>query len=128
MAAMIELDTHVVAWLHAGELKRIPKRVRSRLEKDDLQICPVVLLELEYLLEIGRLTVPADRIFADLAAEIGLRVADHSFPGVIQESLRQNWTRDPFDRVIAAHAIVSGNALATKDAILRKHCPPAFWG
>ncbi|MEX0325483.1 MAG: type II toxin-antitoxin system VapC family toxin [Puniceicoccaceae bacterium] len=125
---MIELDTHVVAWLHAGELKQIPRKVRARLDEEELLICPVVLLELEYLREIGRLTVTADRIFADLAAEIGLRIADGSFPGVIQESLRQNWTPDPFDRIIAAHAIVTGHALASKDKQLRRHCPVAFWG
>ena len=125
---MIELDTHVVAWLHAGELERIPRKVRRRLEAEDLLICPMVLLELEYLREIERLTVPADRIFADLSAEIGLRIAEYPFPLVVRESLGQGWTRDPFDRMIAAHAIVSGHPLATKDAVLRRNCPLAFWG
>lgn len=124
---MIELDTHVVVWMHAGETARIPKKVRARLDREDLVICPIVLLELEYLKEIERLTVSSERIFADLAAELGLRVWDHSFPAVIQESLRQDWTRDPFDRIIAAHANMTGHALATKDSKLRKHCPSAFW-
>jgi PIN domain nuclease of toxin-antitoxin system len=125
---MIELDTHVVVWLHAGEIRRIPKKVRDRLDREELVICPIVLLELEYLKEIDRLTLSSERIFADLAAELGLRVWEHSFPAIIQESLQQNWTRDPFDRIIAAHANVTGHPLATKDAQLRRKCPTAFWG
>lgn len=124
---MIELDTHVVVWLHAGKLKLIPKQVRTRLNAEELSICPIVLLELEYLYEIDRITVPADRIFADLATEIGLRVAEQSFSVVVRESIRQNWTRDPFDRIISAHAALSGDALATKDLHMRQHCPQAFW-
>lgn len=125
---MMELDTHVVVWLHAGEVKRIPGKVRDRLESEDLVICPIVLLELEYLREIDRLTLSAERIFADLSMDLGLRVWEQSFAAVIQESLRQNWTRDPFDRIIAAHANVTGHPLATKDSKLRRHCPTAFWG
>jgi len=125
---LIELDTHVVVWLHAGQLERIPKEVREQFEREELVICPMVLLELEYLKEIDRLTFSADRIFADLAADLGLRIWNQSFPAVIRESLLQIWTRDPFDRIIAAHANVTGHSLATKDSRLRENCPTAFWG
>ncbi|MFA7343259.1 MAG: PIN domain-containing protein [Terrimicrobiaceae bacterium] len=128
METLIALDTHVVAWLHAGETERFPAGVYRRLDAGELVVCPVVLLELEYLHEIGRLSVNADRIFADLAVEIGLGLCPYPFAGVIRESLKQAWTRDPFDRLIAAHALAAGHDLATKDENILAHCPSAFWG
>jgi PIN domain nuclease of toxin-antitoxin system len=125
--AVIALDTHLVVWLHAGETARLPPGLCQRLDTDDLVICPMVLLELEYLREIDRITVNADRILSDLAAEIGLGLCPHPFAGVIREALRQTWTRDPFDRIIVAHSLAAGHALATKDTHIRAHCPSAFW-
>ena len=128
MEALIALDTHVVVWLHAGETERFPSGLSQRLDVEALVICPVVLLELEYLHEIGRISVNADRIFADLASEIGLTVCPHPFSKVIREALKQSWTRDPFDRMIVAHALSAGHGLVTKDETIRAHCASAFWG
>ena len=55
MEAMIYLDTHAVIWLYAGEVERFPKKTRHRLERQVLVVSPVVLLEMQYLCEIGRL-------------------------------------------------------------------------
>lgn len=127
MEALIALDTHVVAWLHAGETERFPGGVYQRLNTEELVICPIVLLELEYLHEIGRISENADRIFADLASEIGLAVCPHPFLEVIREALKQAWTRDPFDRMIVAHAISAGHELVTKDENILAHYSSAFW-
>jgi PIN domain nuclease of toxin-antitoxin system len=37
------------------------------------------------------------------------------------------WTRDPFDRLIAAQALVANATLVTKDTLMSKHCPAALW-
>jgi PIN domain nuclease of toxin-antitoxin system len=37
----------------------------------------------------------------------------------------QSWTRDPFDRLIVAHAIVRRARLASADETLLKHLRPA---
>lgn len=127
METVIALDTHVVIWLHAGEVDRFPAEVSRCLDAESLVICPMVLLEIECLHEIGRLTVNADRILGDLASDIALSLCPHPFSSVIRESLKQTWTRDPFDRIIAAHALVSGHRLVTKDESILAHCPAAFW-
>ncbi len=127
METVIALDTHVVAWLHAGEVQRIPSSVRSRLDHEDLGISPMVLLELEYLHETGRLTVSADSLFADLKQSIGLKLLSEPFSAVVRESLKQTWTRDPFDRLITGHAVAGGYDLATKDRSIRRHYKAAFW-
>lgn len=56
---MILLDTHVVAWLHAGLVERLPPHARELLEDEDLGMSQMVCLELEYLHEIGRLSEPS---------------------------------------------------------------------
>ena len=38
-----------------------------------------------------------------------------------------SWTRDPFDRTIAAHAICFVAALCTRDRAIREHYAEAFW-
>ena len=52
---MIHLDTHVVVWLYLAEVERLPARAREAIEAEDLEISPMVLLELQSLREIGRL-------------------------------------------------------------------------
>lgn len=125
---MIALDTHVVVWLYAGEIDRIPESVQSRLESDDLGISPIVMLELEYLYEVDRISVGAESICADLSRRIGLVTLDDPFEEIILKSLEQRWTRDPFDRVISAHALLCGYELATKDSSILSNCSCAFWG
>lgn len=124
---MIALDTHVVVWLHAGETGLFPEAARLRLDSEPAIVCPLVVLELEYLYEIERITYPADTIMADLSAEIGLGICGQSFAPTLRESLKVKWTRDPFDRMIAAHAIAQDYDLLTKDGHILTHCEKAFW-
>lgn len=124
---MIALDTHVVVWLHAGETQLFPKVALARLDAEPSVLCPLVALELEYLYEIERIAFPADTILADLAADIGLEVCFRPFAPTLRESLKQKWTRDPFDRMIAAHAIANNLDLLTKDGSILNNCKQAFW-
>lgn len=124
---MILLDTHVVAWLYAGETERFPAGARRRLEEGDLAVSPLVGLELQYLHEIGRLSEPADAVLAGLARLIGLRTADCSLAELVGHAAGLSWTRDPFDRLIAAHSIAEQAPLLTADANLAAHLSLAVW-
>jgi len=121
------LDTHAVAALYQGDLSPFsPAALRLIDAEDDLRISPMVLLELEYLHEIKRIKVPARRIFYSLAAEIGLKICNASFPDVARKALEERWTRDPFDRIIVAQARLHGARLVTKDRLLRSRYPHAL--
>jgi PIN domain nuclease of toxin-antitoxin system len=128
MEAIAHLDTHVVAWLYAGEIERVPADVSRRLESDALQISPAVILELQYLYEIRRITEPAQTVVSDLGVRIGLTVSDVSFQSVVSTATALTWTRDPFDRLIVAQAHAQGVPLITADKVIRKHYTAAFWG
>lgn len=124
---MMFLDTHVVVWLYAGELERIAPFARQRIEEQDLLISPMVILELQFLKEIGRLTVESHTMVSALTKTLGLQVCELSFNQVILEALIQDWTRDPFDRMIVAHAAARNLPLLTKDDTILAHYRKAFW-
>lgn len=124
---MIRLDTHVVVWLYAGDVERLSRAARDAIEADVAVVSPMVMLELQYLHEIGRLTVGADTIMADLRERIGLGVSEIVFDAVVDVAMTLPWTRDPFDRLIAADAIVGASPLVTKDDVMRSQVPNALW-
>jgi PIN domain nuclease of toxin-antitoxin system len=117
----------VVVWLYTAQIRRLPKRVQDTIEAEELAISPMVQLELDFLFEIGRTTEPGMRVVADLADRLDLRLAEAPLRVVVQAAAALTWTRDPFDRLIAAQAIAEGTRLLTKDPVLRKHCRLATW-
>lgn len=124
---MIQLDTHVVAWLFAGELERIPKSAAKLIEDNSLQISPMVELELQYLFEVNRTADPAAVVLRDLLQKIGLDTVSIEYQQVIAEAVHLSWTRDPFDRLITATAIATNTSLLTADASILEHCELALW-
>lgn len=124
---MIYLDTHVAVWLYAGLVERIPARARKLLGESDLLISPMVVLELQYLFEMERVTQPAGVVIASLRKELGMQLCDAPFAQVVEEAARQSWTRDPFDRIIVAHAAFRKSVLLTKDEYIHKQYAQALW-
>jgi PIN domain nuclease of toxin-antitoxin system len=101
--------------------------VRDLIESEDTFASPVVELELTYLYEVGRVTEPAVAPLQALARAIGLGIADTPMAAVTRAAVDLAWTRDPFDRLIAAHAIVAGAPLLTADRTILEHLPLATW-
>lgn len=124
---MIYLDTHVVAWLYAGELDLLPGPVRDLVEREELVISPMVELELQYLHETGRTTRPGNVVVDALTDEIGLARCGLPFAQVVSEALAQDWTRDPFDRLIVAQARARRLPLLTRDESILDHYNEAVW-
>ncbi|QVQ50123.1 PIN domain-containing protein [Spiractinospora alimapuensis] len=124
---MILLDTHVVVWLYKDPLVLVPDAVLKRLDVEEIGLSPVVNLELQYLYEIGRLNVPSQEIINYLAPRLELTFTDPSSMSVFSEALSLQWTRDPFDRLLAAHAASTSSVLVTKDRKIRENLEHAWW-
>ena len=124
---MIHLDTHVVAWLYSGKTERIPKSVMRRLERDSLVVSPMVELELQYLFEIKRVNKPGHVVIDDLTRRIELAISTAPFAAIVAEAAKLSWTRDPFDRLIAAQAICESAPLVTADQTIQKHIARTIW-
>jgi len=124
---MYFLDTNVVIWLYQAELDKFSERIKSILESSDLLISPLVKLELQYLHEIGRIKKTADNVCKILYKDIGLQLHNVPLSILIEKSLEEHWTRDPFDRLIVSHARVESAYLITKDKQILEHYPKAIW-
>jgi PIN domain nuclease of toxin-antitoxin system len=124
---MIHLDTHVVLWLYDNKRELFPTVAREAIEEHDLFVSPMVLLELEYLHEVGRIKIPGSVIVEDLAARIGLRISKTSFENVVTYARKCTWTRDPFDRLIASNAVADGCRLVSADRTILANCAHAIW-
>ena len=127
MATVAYLDTHVAAWLFAGDVTRLSAAARGAIEEDDLLVSPAVVLELQYLYETKRVADSAELVVEDLRHRLSVRVCDLPFPDVARRALALSWTRDPFDRLIVAQAALRDAKLVTKDRALRKRCGASVW-
>lgn len=125
---MIYLDTHIVAWMYAGKIEFIPGKIQRELAREELLISPMVLLELQYLFETGRVSARGEKVFQDISKRVGLKICELPFDQVIKQAVELNWTRDPFDRLIVAQARVHSSKLVTKDSEILRNYNHALWG
>ncbi len=98
-----------------------------RLEHENLALSPFVHLELAYLCEVGRIKDPVVSVVEELTTRLEMTLVDVSAALVCARAAHLNWTRDPFDRLLAAHAMVAGIPLVTKDETMRRHLALAWW-
>lgn len=107
--------------------KRLPAPARALIGEREPYFSPIAALELTYLHEIGRARDSLATMLAALRRDIGLEVADASLAELAQAAADLSWTRDPFDRLIAAHAILANAPLITADATIRENLHLATW-
>lgn len=113
------LDTHFLLWtlLGSGRLKAFPWLDRYR----PWGISPVSLLEIQFLAEAGRLEVSNPELSERISGDPRFVVDEVPLVPLIRHSLEQGWTRDPFDRLLAAHSSARRIPFATVDRTIREH-------
>jgi len=125
---MIYLDTHVLIWLFTDRGQGLSTVARQLIEKNhSIFISPMVMLELDFLKEIHRITLGSQPVFEYLNDKIGLSLCEKPFSSVVHKAAEQSWTRDPFDRIITSQAALDQNILVTKDETIRKNYHHAIW-
>jgi PIN domain nuclease of toxin-antitoxin system len=113
--------------LYEGRSELLSVPAARAIETGDLFVSPVVDLELQYLHEIGRITKGAGPVLATLSRELGLRIGEESFVRIVAKAREFSWTRDPFDRLMVAHAALVRARLVSKDQTIRNHFQGAVW-
>jgi PIN domain nuclease of toxin-antitoxin system len=121
------LDTHVVVWLYDALTDRLSRAATEAIENNDLVISWMVELELQFLHEIGRLRVKPAEIIRHLSTQIGLRLSDVGLDRIVRAATGMDWTRDVFDRLIAAESTAMDIPLITKDRAIRAHHKLSIW-
>ncbi len=118
---MILLDTNAIIWLHTRHKRgRALDRFAGRLYAS-----PASLLELQLLVEVGRLRLRDNVDAVDLAEDERWVVDAPPAAGWFERALTVSWTRDPFDRLLVAHAYLRGWRIATGDAAILERCGPS---
>jgi PIN domain nuclease of toxin-antitoxin system len=123
----VHLDTQTMIWLHLARVDLLSEEARSTIEGGALAVSPMAVLEITYLHELGRVTGTGEDVRRSLYDQIGLVVDDTPFDQVVRTAGHLDWTRDPFDRLIAAQAMTASAQLVTADRRIRKHLPAAVW-
>lgn len=122
----LHLDTHVVIWLAAGEIRRFPQSLLDRMEFADLVVSPIVRLELDLLHERSKIAGPASDVIDKVTVEVGLREDHTPLSRAVMAAIapKKTWHNgDPYDRLILSAAIANQSLLVTKDGSLRAAFP-----
>lgn len=110
---VILLDTHALMWME----QRRPRTRRLLRGGRRVFISPASLLELQFLQEAGKVRLPFGAL--ESIADDDRWVLDEPPPAAwFLRAVDLTWTRDPFDRLLAAHAQLRGWRLATADGAL----------
>jgi PIN domain nuclease of toxin-antitoxin system len=114
---VILLDTNALIWVYTGHA-----RGQTLARASGLYISPVSLLELAFLEEAKRIRLAPgarDALSRDSRWTIDNPMSIDLFDAAVDLS----WTRDPFDRLIVAHAWLPGWRLATGDRAILAELP-----
>ncbi len=122
------LDTQAAVWLAQRDFRKISPKAKEQIESVALLISPLVVVEIEFLFEIGRILLSAEEVRLILHSEHGVSLCDLELTSIMKSALREKWTRDPFDRLIVAHAKARGFCpLISSDRKIRENYPRAVW-
>lgn len=113
---MILLDTNAIIWLHQRH-----RRARALNRAGRLYVSPASTLELQVLVESGRLRFRRGATVGHVVHDDRWLIDGPPSPDWFDAATEQGWTRDPFDRLIAAHARLRGWRLATADREMIEH-------
>ena len=113
------LDTHFLIWLllESKRLAKFPWLVRHR----PWGVSPVSLLEIEFLAEVGRLSVKNPEFTTNVMNDSRFIIDDLPLQTIINHALRLTWTRDPFDRLLVGHSSARRIPFCTMDRGIRDH-------
>ena len=119
-STVILLDTNALIWMQHHHARAAPlARPGARL-----YLSPASLLEIQFLIESGRLRLKRNASVSDLAADGRWLQDDPPAAAWFAEALGIGWTHDPFDRLLVAHARLRRWRLATGDSPLLEHLEP----
>jgi PIN domain nuclease of toxin-antitoxin system len=121
------LDTHAAVFLWEGRAEAFGSKSQDLLERSALFVSPLVRLELQFLREVGKLKVDADQILGSLASDARVVATEDPLDALVPLAMPLTWTRDPFDRLLVATALLHEAPLVTRDARIHENFAGAVW-
>ena len=121
------LDTHAVLWA-LEDSPRLSEAARRALlaSTSVVLVSPVSAYELSFKAAVGRLP-PLPRPFAELCAEQGFAELPFTSRHADLAARLPLVNRDPWDRILAAQALLEGLTLVTRDPRVAALGPVVLW-
>ena len=124
------LDTHAFLWWTQDSAK-LSRRARAAIGRpeEDCLISIASCWEMAIKISLGRLTITGnlDRFLGEQLAANGIRVLPLSLPHLERVASMPFHHRDPFDRVLAAQALVEGLSLVSVDPVFKRYGVTRVW-
>jgi PIN domain nuclease of toxin-antitoxin system len=118
---VILLDTNAVIWLD-----RKHRRAKClSAATGPLFVSPATLVEVQLLNELGRIHFKPGSSIRSIIDDGRWTVDDPPSIDWFSRATEESWTRDPFDRLIVAHARLRGWRLATGDQTMLERLRPS---
>lgn len=108
---VILLDTNALIWAHKNHRRTRPLLATALR----LYASPASLLEIQVLVEGGRVHLRAGSTPAAVVHDDRWLFDDPPSAEWFERAIGESWTRDPFDRLLVAHARLRGWRFATGD-------------
>ncbi|MSR19886.1 MAG: PIN domain-containing protein [Gemmatimonadetes bacterium] len=111
------LDTQFLLWiaLDVPRVDEFPWLERYR----PWGVSPVSFLEIQFLAEVGRIEAKSSEFAAAIGQDPRFVVDEVPLLSLIEQALPLTWTRDPFDRLLAAHSAARRAPLCMLDRRMR---------
>ena len=113
------LDTHFLLWVvqESPRLDAYP----WVFNYTPFRISPISILELQFLAEVGKITLDMKGLMNGLRQDPRFLLDDVPLMELVTEAVHLTWTRDPFDRFLTAHSLARRLALCSVDSVIRQH-------
>ncbi len=120
------LDTHIIAWLLAGD-RRLKPDIREEIFDGDTRLFVSAVIAWEYTDLALRGRLPSVEGFEDLQAMLQIEVLDLP-SGLWRLAAKLPLLhKDPVDRMLIAHALHADLTLITADKIMRDYPVKSLW-
>ncbi len=124
------LDTNALIWAWT-EPERLPRAVRAVFnnEEDELLVSAASAWEIATKVRLGELSgaIPLERDFVSLVADAGYLLIPITADIALRAGRLAGAHRDPFDRIIAAHALAQDIPVISADAQLESFGVRRLW-
>jgi PIN domain nuclease of toxin-antitoxin system len=124
------LDTHSFIWWD-GSSRRLSDAARDAIldDRNEVLVSICSVWELQIKLQLGKLNLRESlrEIVAHQRIENGFTLLPVTEEHVYALDVLPPIHRDPFDRLLAAQAIVEGASLVTADPVFRSYPVPVLW-
>jgi PIN domain nuclease of toxin-antitoxin system len=125
------LDTHILLWAALAP-DRISERCREAIEDgtNDVYASVVSAWEIAIKQSLGKLDLdrPAERWLPRVLERTGIECLPVELGAALRVRALPWHHRDPFDRLLVAHALESGMTIATHDRMFEKYAAPVLRG